>query len=114
MTGLDAAGNETTTVPLPDSGVVVVTPQETATAGGLVGTLTEGTGISRLTSSKFIKDVVVDFLLSLPPALLAVNIGGIPTDRAAAVTAVITVGGVILGALYRGALRWGTTTSPTP
>jgi hypothetical protein len=93
--------------------VTVETPTEITTAGGLAGTLTDGTGISKITSSKFIKDFVVDLLMSVPPALVAANVGSVPQDRVALTTAAFALGGAVLGALYRAGLRWGTSASPT-
>ncbi len=83
-------------------------PDDLPTTGSVTATLTDGTGVSSLTSSKLIKDAVVDFLMGLPPALLAVNIAAIPTDRIAFVTAAIAVGGVLMGVAYRTALKWAT------
>ena len=83
-------------------------PEPVPSAGSVTSTLTDGSGVSRLTSSKLVKDAVVDFLMGLPPALLAVNITAVPTDQAAIVTAVIAIGGVLMGVAYRTALKWAT------
>jgi hypothetical protein len=72
-------------------------------------TLTDGTGISKITGSKFIKDFVADALMGIPPALLAVGVTGIPQDQATTITAIVAIGGAVIGAIYRGLLRWSTT-----
>ena len=72
-------------------------------------TLTDGTGVSAITLQKVVKDAVADFLLSLPPALLAVNIVAIPQDQAGLVTVAWAVGNVVVKVVYRTGLRWATT-----
>jgi hypothetical protein len=79
-----------------------------ATVGG---TLTDNTGVSKLTGSKVVKDLVADFLLTLAATLGAgagletLDIGG----AIAAPTAVgIAVAGAVIRVLYRAALRWAT------
>lgn len=70
--------------------------------------LTDGTGVSRFTSSKLLKDFVADFLMTATGALAAVNI--LSVDDAAAQPAVVLT--AILGSLirvgYRFALKWST------
>lgn len=71
--------------------------------------LTDGTGISRITQSKLIKDFVADALMSIPPALLAAGVVGLPQDKVALLSATLALGGAVVGALYRVALKWATT-----
>lgn len=75
----------------------------------IAGALTDGTGVSPLTVPKMVKDAVADFLLALPAALLAANITDIPQDSKGLMVAVVAVGGVLVKAVYRAALRWATT-----
>jgi hypothetical protein len=70
--------------------------------------LTDGTGVSPITVKKFVKDFVADALMGIPPALLAVGVTGVPQDQAALLTAIVAIGGAVVGALYRAALRWST------
>jgi len=68
--------------------------------------LTDGTGVSKLNAKKILKDAVLDFLLSLPPALVVVNIASIPTDQGAWMTAGLAFGNVAVKVVYRALLRW--------
>lgn len=68
--------------------------------------LTDETGISKLNAKKILKDAVLDFLLSLPPALIVVNIASIPTDQQGWMTAGIAIGNVAVKVVYRALLRW--------
>lgn len=68
--------------------------------------LTDGTGVSKLDAKKLLKDAVLDFLLSLPPALIVVNIASIPTDQQGWMTAGIAIGNVAVKVVYRALLRW--------
>lgn len=82
---------------------------EPAPTTGAVSALTDGTGISKLTSSKVLKDIVLDFLLSVPAALVAINIGGIETAVAAPVVTAFAIGDVAIRVGYRALLRWAQT-----
>ncbi len=74
-----------------------------------VAILTDGTGISRLTASKFIKDFVADVLLSGAAALAAVQITNIGAAIDQQQVAAFAVLGAVVRALYRAGLRWATT-----
>lgn len=78
------------------------------TASGAGGFLTDGTGVSAITGSKLLKDLVADILLSAAAALIAIQV----TDVGAAVAQPQIVAFALLGAgiraLYRAALRWAT------
>lgn len=81
----------------------------TGPAGTTGNVLTDGTGISAFTSSKLIKDLVADFLLTASAALVAVNVtdlNGAVANQAVVVTA---VGGALIRVLYRAVLKWATT-----
>ena len=80
-------------------------PEVTAPVGNA---LTDGTGVSNLTVSKLVKDFVADALMGIPPALLAAGVVGVPQDQVALMAAVVAIGGAVVGALYRGALKWAT------
>ena len=78
--------------------------------GTVVGALTDGTGVSAITVTKFVKDFVADVLLSGAAALAAVQI----TDVGAAIdqqqVAAFALIGATIRAAYRAVLRWATTT----
>ena len=73
---------------------------------GVVSTLTDGTGISALVGSKIVKDVVLDFLLALPPALIAINVTSLEGATVAPLAVAFAVGDVIFRVGYRALLRW--------
>lgn len=68
--------------------------------------LTDGTGVSRITTSKFVKDFVADVLLSGAAALVAVNIMSLDTAVANPTAAAFAFGGAVIRAAYRAVLRW--------
>ncbi len=76
---------------------------------GPVSVLTDGTGVSAITPTKFVKDFIADVLLSGAAALAAVQI----TDVGGAIdqqqVVVFALTGAIIRAAYRAALRWATT-----
>lgn len=72
-------------------------------------TLTDGTGVSSITSSKLVKDFVADVLLSAAAALVAVNIVSLDGAVAQPTVAAFAVGGAVIRAVYRTVLRWATT-----
>lgn len=76
---------------------------------GISGTLTDGTGVSSLTVPKVVKDAIADALLSIPGALIAVNVTGLDSALAAPLVAAVAVGDVILRVVYRAALKWSQT-----
>lgn len=71
-----------------------------------VSTLTDGTGISPLGWRKLLKDAILDFLLSVPAALVVVNIASLPTDTQGWMTVGIALGNVAVKVVYRALLRW--------
>jgi len=73
---------------------------------GMSGALTDGTGVSALTGSKLVKDVVLDFLLSAPAALVAANVLSLEAAILAPVVVAFGLGDVIIRVGYRAALRW--------
>lgn len=70
--------------------------------------LTDGTGVSAITSSKVLKDFVADVLLSGAAALVAVQIVDVGAAIAQPQVAAFAVAGAVIRALYRGVLRWAT------
>ena len=68
--------------------------------------LTNGNPVSQLSPKKLLKDAVLDFLLSVPAALVVVNIASIPMDQGAWITAGLAIGNVAVKVVYRAALRW--------
>jgi len=75
---------------------------------GVVSTLTDGTGISQITGSKFIKDFVADVLLSGAAALSAAQIMDIGSAVQAPQVAAFALAGAVIRAAYRAVLRWAT------
>lgn len=71
------------------------------TTGGITGTLTDGTGVSKLLASKVIKDLVLDFIITAGAGLVAINVGGVQ----AALVAPVAVGTALLDAAVRVAVR---------
>lgn len=71
--------------------------------------LTDGTGISRLTSSKIVKDLVADFLLTSAAAIVAVNIVSIDAALAQPTVLATAIGGALIRVVYRALLKWATT-----
>ena len=78
-------------------------------APGAVSTLTDGTGISKLLASKVVKDLVLDALLSLPVALIAINVTDLSTATVAPVAVAFAVGDALIRVVYRALLRWAQT-----
>lgn len=75
---------------------------------GVVGALTDGTGVSAFTASKFVKDFVADVLLSAAAALAAVQIVDVGAAISTPDVAVFAVAGAVIRAAYRAVLRWAT------
>lgn len=77
-----------------------------------VSVLTDGTGISAITTSKFVKDLIADFLLTLS-ATLGAGAAFDAFDLGAAISTPDAIGIGIAGAairsVYRALLRWATT-----
>lgn len=71
--------------------------------------LTDNTGVSSLTVPKLVKDLIADILLSGAAALAAVQI--VNLDQAAQQPTVVSfaLGGAVIRAVYRAALKWATT-----
>jgi len=85
-------------------------PAENPPQTGLVSTLTDGTGISRFTTSKFVKDFVADVLLSGAAALAAAQILDVGSAIQTPDVAAFALTGAVVRAAYRAILRWATTT----
>lgn len=77
---------------------------------GVTGTLTDGTGISKFTSSKVVKDLVLDFLLSAPVALIGVNVLSLDQALALPATVGLALGDSVIRVVYRAVLRWAQST----
>lgn len=76
---------------------------------GVTGALTDGTGVSSMTGSKVIKDIVLDFLLTAAAALGAgatFETFDIGTALSAPEAALIAIGGALIRTLFRAAVRW--------
>lgn len=82
--------------------------QNSKPLSGAANALTDGTGISQFTASKFIKDFVADVLLSGAAALVAVQIVDVGSAVATPQVAAFAILGAVIRAGYRAALRWAT------
>jgi hypothetical protein len=71
--------------------------------------LTDGTGVSPITLTKFVKDFIADFLITAAAALAVAGISGIPQDQAAWTVASTAILGALVRVGYRQVLRWATT-----
>lgn len=71
-------------------------------------TLTDGTGISSITAIKFAKDFIADALISGAAALATVQIVSLDQAAAQPTVVVFAIGGAIIHAAYRAALKWAT------
>jgi len=76
---------------------------------GVVGALTDGTGISPFNWTKFIKDFIADVLLSGAAALVAVQIVSVDAALATPDVVAFALAGAVIRAGYRAVLRWATT-----
>lgn len=71
--------------------------------------LTDGTGVSALTGSKVLKDLVADFLLTGAAALATAQIVDLGSAFSTPQVAELAVAGALIRVLYRAVLRWSTT-----
>lgn len=77
-----------------------------ATTGGVTGTLTDGTGVSALLASKVVKDLVLDFLLSVPAVFVGLNVADLSTALTVPGAVLVASADAGIRVLYRAALRW--------
>lgn len=77
---------------------------------GIAGALTDGTGVSPIDATKFVKDFVADVLLSGAAALATAQILDLGAAVAAPQVAAFALAGAVIRAGYRAALRWATST----
>jgi hypothetical protein len=80
-----------------------------ADQGTVVGVLTDGTGVSSFTVTKFVKDFIADVLLSGAAALVAVQVVDVGSAIAQPQVAAFALLGAVIRAGYRAVLRWATT-----
>lgn len=84
-------------------------PDQTGTSTGVSGTLTDGTGVSAMTSSKVVKDLVFDFVVTALAALGA-GAGADALDLGVIIgapeAAGVAIAGALLRTLIRAVLRW--------
>lgn len=78
-------------------------PEETQS---VTATLTDGTGISKLLGSKIVKDLVLDFCLTIVPALGVINVMDLNAALAAPTAVAIAAGDSVLRVLFRAVVRW--------
>ena len=75
---------------------------------GVGSTLTDGTGVSPITLTKFVKDFVADVLLSGAAALAAAQIVDVGSAIQTPEVAAFALAGAVIRAGYRAILRWAT------
>ena len=80
----------------------------TPAQGTVVGTLTDGTGISAFTAQKWVKDFIADVLLSGAAALTTVQILSLNDAVTSPQVAGFAIAGAVIRAAYRAVLRWAT------
>ncbi len=83
-----------------------LTPTAEGTKAATVSALTDGTGISAITGSKFLKDFVLDFLMTAAAALTAVNVLDIDSALAAPAVVETAIAGALIRVIFRTVLRW--------
>ncbi len=83
-----------------------LSPTAEGTKAATVAALTDGTGVSAITGSKFLKDFVLDFLMTASAALVAVNVLDVQTALAAPAVVETAIAGALIRVLYRVVLRW--------
>lgn len=84
-------------------------PSNANTAGQA---LTDGTGVSPLTFTKYVKDFIADFLMTAAAAVTTIPLAsafGVPTTDAEFQIVAVAVLGALIRAGYRTVLRWATT-----
>jgi selenophosphate synthase len=77
--------------------------------GTVVGALTDGTGVSPMNTTKFVKDFIADVLLSGAAALAAAQVIDVGSAVDSPQVAAFALIGATIRAAYRAALRWATT-----
>jgi hypothetical protein len=75
----------------------------------VVGALTDGTGVSKITVPKLVKDFIADVLLSGAAALAAAQIMDVGSAIGNPQVAGFALAGATIRAAYRAILRWATT-----
>lgn len=70
--------------------------------------LTDGTGVSKLTVPKIVKDFIADALIGAAAGLATANIAALPQDTATLTVAGWAIANAIGHSLYRFILKWAT------
>lgn len=68
--------------------------------------LTDGTGVSALLSSKIIKDLVLDFALTIVPAFAAINVLNLNAALAVPGAIAVAAGDSAIRVIFRAVVRW--------
>jgi hypothetical protein len=74
--------------------------------GTITGPLTDGTGISRLTGSKVVKDFALDFVLGAAAGIGAANIASVEGAIAAPAVAIFATLNALIKTVFRFVVRW--------
>ena len=76
---------------------------------GISGRLTDGTGIGTFTVPKIIKDLVLDFLLTVPAVFIGLQVADLGTALTMPVAIAIGVADAAIRVVYRALLKWSQT-----
>lgn len=73
---------------------------------GVTGTLTDGTGVSKILGSKLVKDLVLDAALSIPASLAVINVASLEAALVAPVAVAIAAADALIRVGFRAVVRW--------
>ncbi len=76
------------------------------TTGGMTGTLTDGTGVSKLLASKVFKDLVADFLLTAPAVFVVLNVANLESALTVPASVGLGLADAAIRVIYRALIRW--------
>lgn len=77
--------------------------------GRIVGTLTDGTGVSAVNVQKLVKDFIADFLLGAAATLSTIQVMDLGSAIQQPTVVGLAIAGAAIKAAYRIILRWATT-----
>lgn len=73
---------------------------------GISGTLTDGTGISKFTLPKIVKDAALDFLLTVPAVFVGLQVVNVEQALSAPIAVGLGVADAAIRVVYRAALKY--------
>jgi hypothetical protein len=72
----------------------------------MTGTLTDGTGVSKLLASKVFKDLVADFLLTAPAVFVVLNVANLESALTVPASVGLGLADAAIRVIYRALIRW--------